>query len=268
MKKIIILIPVLLLIHISMLQAVPRKNFEKRFQIGIGMNMATANLYNLISGFETMNALDSAGDGAGYDDLSPEQQTYISREEFESLKNLSAAYQRAMIVSNMFAGMEYGIQIRSLWNIFMSEADIALLPMNGAYNGRLDFSISLNTGVRIPFFIMPYIMGGFNMGFQFYPDNVRKIEPWKSSLGTVGNFAFRPGFNVKAGLEIKFKKFSIGGFYQYVVKDIEEYSAWRETLQESLEQAGETGDGASAKAAGLMFSAQSKFGLSVCWYLF
>ncbi|HBD95347.1 MAG: hypothetical protein A2015_12665 [Spirochaetes bacterium GWF1_31_7] len=248
--------------------SVPKKNFEKRFQVGFGALISTPNIFNLANNFRMAGAVDSLNTGTSYDNLTTEQKAIMSESDFKKLQNLSTAYQKAIIIANIFAGMEYSLQLRTLWNLMITEVDLSLLPMNGSYNGRLDFMVSLNGGIRLPYFIMPYITGGVNFTFQFYPESVANAERWKSNWGTFQNFAFRPGINIKAGLDFKFKLFSIGAYYQYIIKDFEEFSGWWSEMSSSLTDAGENVEVAQAKAAGMVFGAQSKFGISMCWYFF
>ncbi|HOJ64123.1 MAG TPA: hypothetical protein PLE45_06850 [Spirochaetota bacterium] len=244
------------------------KNFEKRFQIGFGLNVTTSNMLSFIDNIKMTQVFKNFDSGKTYDDLTPEEKILMSKEQFEHLKNLSANTRTGILVANIFGGMEYAFQLRILWKILMIETDFALVPYNGFYNGRFDFGINANGGIRLPFVVMPYITGGVSLSFHFYPDAVYKIEPWKARWGSYENFAFRLGLNFKAGLDFKFKIFSFGFYYQWAVKDFQEFSDWWGEIVNNLENNGESEQNAQAKAAGMIFGAQSRFGVSICWYIY
>ena len=99
-----------------------------------------------------------------------------------------------------------------------------------------------------------------NFTFSFYPSEFTKLENWKGRWAATDNFAFRPGINLRAGLDFKFKGFSIGAYYQYTIKDFQEFTGWYYAIvSEGLTQ---------QQAAGMIFGAQSRFGASLCWYVF
>lgn len=248
--------------------SLPRKNFEKRFQVGLGGQISSSNMLNFINNIRIFNALDSLNNGGTYEDLSPEQKAVTSKEQYYKLRDLGSAFQKTLFIANILATMDYSFQLRLLWKILIIETDLTLLPFNGSYNGRLDLMLTVNGGIRAPFWIMPYLMGGVNFTFQFYPDEVYKIEKWKSDWGAFKNFVFRPGINVRAGLDIKFRVFSIGAYYQYTIKDFEEFTDWLGILKSALITSGESAEAAGVKAAGMVLGAQSRFGINFCWYLF
>lgn len=188
----------------------------------------------------------------------------MSKEQFGHLKSLSANIRSGILIANIFGGMEYAFQLRFLWRILMIETDFLLVPYNGFYNGRFDFGINANGGVRLPFVVMPYITGGINLSFHFYPDAVYKIEPWKARWGCYENFAFRLGVNIKGGLDFKFKVFSFGFYYQWIVKDFQEFLRLVGEIVNNLKNSGEKEGEAQAKAFRMIFGAQSRFGVSIC----
>jgi len=267
-SKLFLFIFLIIFLSTFHLYSLPRKNFEKRFQVGLGGLISSSNLLNFINNIRTFTALDSLNNGGVYEDLSPEQKAVTSKEQYYKLRDLGSAFQKTLFIANILATMEYSIQLRILWKILIFETDLSLLPFNGSYNGRLDFTLTINGGIRAPFWFMPYILCGVNFAFQFYPDEVYKIEKWKSDWGAFKNFVFRPGINVRAGLDIKFRVFSIGAYYQYTVKDFEEFTDWLGILKSALITGGESAQSAGIKAAGMVLGAQSKFGVNFCWYLF
>ena len=230
------------------------RNFEKRFQIGFGFNITTSNLLSLIDNVKMGQALTNLDSGKSYEDLTPEEKILMSKEQFEHFKNLSQNARNGLLVANIFGSMEYAFKLRFLWKILMIETDFSLVPYNGFYNGRFDFGITANGGVRLPYVVMPYITGGINLSFHFYPDAVYKIEPWKARWGSYENFAFRFGLNIKGGLDFKFKIFSIGIYYQWVVKDFQEFSDWFSEITNNLKNAGEPEQNAQAKASGMILA--------------
>lgn len=228
-----------------------KKSDEKRFQLGIGLMASTGNLLGLIESARMYNAI-SKGDKYDYPGL--------SKQEKDSLNSLNGAMQRAILVANILGSMEYGIQLRVLWHMLMVNCDVVLLPFDGSYNGRLDFMITPSVGIRAPFWLMPYLLVGMTMTFSFYPDEFTDKENWKGEWAATDNFVFRPGMNFRAGLDFKFKSFSIGAYYQYTIKDFQEFSLWYNDIVDN----GMT----AADAAGKIFGAQSRFGAAMCFYLF
>lgn len=250
-QKILGVIIILVLVLSVSIHAKSQKRDEKRFQLGFGAIVSTGNLLGIIESVKMSQAIQSGND---YD------YPGISKEESEALNNLDGAMQRAILVANILGSMEYGFQFRLLWNILMVEADLFVLPFDGSYNGRVDMLLQVMAGVRAPFWIMPYIIGGANFTFSFYPGQFTTLENWKGRWAATDNFAFRPGFNLRTGLDFKFKGFSIGAYYQYTVKDVQEYTLW----YDAIVNAGI----APNKAVGMIFGAQSRFGVSLCWYIF
>lgn len=224
---------------------------ELRFQISLGPIISTGNLLGLIESVKMYNAIK---DNTFYD------YPGLTDAQKQSFKNLNGAMQRAVLVANILGSMEYGIHARFMWHMLMSEVDVVLLPFDGSYNGRLDFSVQPMIGIRAPFFIMPYLIIGPLFTFSFYPEEMTKIENWKGNWASTDNFAFRPGLITRVGLDIKFKTFAIGGYYQYTIKDFQEFSLWYQDLI--------TGGFTPSDAAGKIFGAQSRFGVVLSFNLF
>ena len=223
---------------------------ENRLQFGFGVMVSTGNLLGMIESVRMYNSIKSDTD---YD------YPGLSDEDKESLQELEGSMQRAILIANIFGSMEYGLQLRILWRALIIETDLVLTPYDGSYNGRMDFTWPIMVGVRAPFFIMPYIMAGVNFTFSFYPDEFVSKENWKGDWAATDNFVFRPGLSTRAGLDFKFKKFSLGAYYQYTIKDFEEFTAWYGEL---------TSEGVSSSDAVVkIFGAQSRFGITLCWYL-
>lgn len=226
------------------------RNREQRIQFGFGGTIATGNFLSFI---ETCRMIYHAENGVDYSFPG------TSKQEFQHYNELSKNMQRAIWTANLFGSLEYNFQTRLLWNFFMAHADLGFIPMESSYNGRFDFALSVNAGIRAPFFIQPYLTAGVNFTFSFYPDKVANIENWKtkSGYGIIDNFAFRPGVNFVGGLDIKFSRFSIGVFYKYTISDFAEFSHWYEEL---------TSKGAE-NAAGMIFGSQSRVGIAAIFYL-
>jgi hypothetical protein len=249
--KILLVVTVALALVSTAAFAKSKKSDEGRFQLGFGGFISTNNILGLIENVRMNDAIQSSG---------------TLPAEFSGLTDINVAMQRAIMVANILGGMEYGFKTRILWKILIAEADLVLTPFNGSYNGRLDFTVNTGVGIRAPFWIMPYFVAGPMFTFSFYPDEFTAVESWKSNYAGFQNFLFRPGLNTRVGLDFKFKKFSIGAYYNYAIKDFQEFTLWYEDLVAKLDS-GDTA-AAQAQAAGMVFGAQSKFGVSMTWYLF
>lgn len=248
LKKVLSLVLVFLLVSTFTLQAKSKKSGEKRFQIGFGLSVSTNNIVGMV---ENVKMLQAINNGGSYSNPA------LTDEQNAAFSYLDKNMQKGLVIANILGQMEYGVQMRILWHMVMFETDLVLLPYDTTSNGKLDFYWVTNIGIRAPFWIMPYITGGVNFTFSIYPEEVAKINSWKSDWGSVGKFVFRPGFNIKTGLDLKFKRFSVGVYYQYMVKDVTEFQEWAALF-------GEQGEGfLIAKVLG----SQSRFGLAMCWYL-
>ena len=228
-----------------------KQSNEKNLQFGIGLSISTSNLLSLIESAEIYQATKNDTD---YNFPG------VTEEEQEALKNLDSGMKRAILIANILGGMEYGIQTRVLWNTLMIEADLTLLPFDASYNGRLDLMLTPMIGIRAPFFIMPYALAGVAFTFSFYPDGFAEKEVWRGDWATTDNFVFRPGINIKLGVDLKIKRFSIGAYYEYTVKDFQEYGSW----WWHIVNAGYS----QAEASGKILAAQSRFGIAACFYIF
>ena len=224
--------------------------------MGFGIMVSTSNLLSIIENVKLYNAMEN-GEEYKFPGLSED----VSIKFSEVSKNLG----RALLVSNIIGAMEFGINSRILYKAFMLDSNLILLPFDGSYNGRLDFLVSVNMGLRAPFWIMPYINAGVNFTFSWYPQNVTDIDSWKN-WGVFNNFVFRPGLNLRAGLDIKFRHFSVGAYYQYTIKDFEEFGGWFSKIYGDLSS--QNYENAQAQAFGLIFASQSRFGAVLSWYLF
>ena len=245
-RKIIVILVITLITGVSTLEA-KTKLKENRLQLGFGILTSTNDLLGMIENFKMMAVASS---GKTY------ESSYMSEAEMQAFCELDPNWQRAIIVANLLGNIEYGLQLRLLYKILIAETDLMLLPYDGS-SGKLDFTWNINAGIRAPFFIMPYLTGGVNFTFSIYPEAVADAENWKSSWGSMGRFVWRPGINFKTGLDFKFKHFSIGAYYQYMIEDFSEFS----NLVQVYEQNGAQYIGAA------IFGAQSRFGVSLCWYI-
>ncbi|HNZ27490.1 MAG TPA: hypothetical protein PKK13_09695, partial [Spirochaetota bacterium] len=171
------------------------------FKFGIGFSVQTPNMLGLIESAKMYEAINK-GEDYNYPGLTDEQK--------DALKSLDVGMQSAIITANILAGLEYGVKFRFMYHMLIADADLAFLPFDGSYNGRIDLGLSLNAGIRAPFFIQPYLMTGILFNFSFYPDEFLKVEEWKSNYAGFKNFLFRPGMHFRLGLELNFISFTIG----------------------------------------------------------
>lgn len=246
--KIVVVIIMTLLLSINVINAKSKKNDEKRFQIGVGILISTSNLFGLIHSAKMAYEGDMSSVG-------------INKTIFDQIP---LNIRQTVLVANIFANMEYSFQFRILSSIFIGESDIILLPMDNSSNGRFDMIITLNGGVRFPFWIMPYVMAGANFTFSWYPGRVVDFENWRTTYGSniAENFAWSPGMNIKVGLDIKFRLFSAGLYYVYMIKDFNEFGGKVSQIANDLT------NGDYSTAGAMIFGSQSRFGVSICWYLF
>ncbi|OHD11721.1 MAG: hypothetical protein A2Y34_15320 [Spirochaetes bacterium GWC1_27_15] len=227
---------------------------ELRFQLGFGGFISTSNLLGLIENAKMIDAIQKQQD---------QKLIGLTDSQNKDFSNISRAMQTSMIVANIIGGMEYGLKMRILWHILISDIDFALLPFDGSYNGRLDMLLNFNAGIRAPFFLMPFVMIGFTSVFSFYaPEDYTNPDSWKDrAWGAYKNFIFRPGLNITAGFGLKFKGFSVEGYYKFTIKDFEEFRGFYNQLVDTLQRS-------PADAVGGILAYQSRFGVSLVWYLF
>jgi hypothetical protein len=220
----------------------------QKFHLGFGITGTTGNLLGLIENAKLYDAMMNNKD-YNYPGLTAEQK--------DAVKKLNKGMIGALIAANVFASLEYGIRTRLMYHALISDIDFIFLPCDGSYNGRFDFEFVPTIGVRAPWFIMPYITLGPTFTFSFYPDKVSNIENWKTKAGygVFDKFAFRPGLNLRLGVDVNFRKIMIGVFYQYEIKDFAEFTDFYNSIIDS----GFT----QAEAAGKVFGYQSRFGVSI-----
>jgi hypothetical protein len=220
----------------------------KQFHFGFGATITTGNLLGLI---ESAKLYDTLYNNKAYDypGLTPQQQAAVS--------NLNKGMTSALIAANILATMQYGIRTRLMYHVFISDIDLIFLPCDGTYNGRFDFQLVPTIGIRMPWFIMPYITAGPSFTFSFYPDKVVDIENWKTKAGygVVDKFVFRPGLNIRVGADLNFRRVTIGAFYQYEIKDFAEFTDYYNSIVQN--------GFSSTEAAGKIFGYQSRFGVSL-----
>lgn len=238
------------------------KTNELRFQLGFGGFVNTSNLMGLIENAKMIEKINNSSSNPDIYGLTDEQK--------EAFGKISNGMQTAVIVANMLGGFEYGLKLRMLWHVIIADVDFNILPLDGSYNGRFDMMLSANLGVRAPFWIMPYATMGATFTFSFYspnvdfsnPDTYKNADAWKNyAYGAFKNFVFRPGINTRLGLEFKFKGFSIGGYYQWTVKDFDEFKGFYLELVNNVGRD-------QASAVGTILGYQSRFGLDFVFYLF
>jgi len=219
------------------------------FKFGIGFSVQSPNMLGLIESAKMYEAINSGG-SYDYPGLTDEQKN--------ALKSLDVGMQTAIITANILAGLEYGLKFRIMYHVLIADADLTFLPFDGSYNGRIDLGLSLNAGIRAPFFIQPYLMAGVLFNFSFYPDEFWKVEEWKSNYAGFKNFLFRPGMQFRLGLDLNFIGFTIGVHYQYAIKDFDEFTLYYNSLASIS---------SPSDAATKIFCYQSKVGFDMVWYL-
>jgi len=238
------------------------KTNELRFQLGFGGFVNTSNLMGLIENAKMIDQIQGRNDSPDLVGLTDEQK--------KSFGTISKGMQTAIVVANMLGGLEYGLKMRILWHVLIADVDFNILPFDGSYNGRFDMMLTANLGVRAPFWIMPYATLGATFTFSFYSPNVDASKPetynngdaWKNyAYGAFKNFVFRPGLNTRLGLDFKFKGFSVGAYYQWTVKDFDEFKAF---YLELVDKVGRD----PASAVGTVLGYQSRFGVDFVFYLF
>jgi len=219
-----------------------------KFHLGFGVTATTGNLLGLI---ENARLYDALYNNKPYD------YPGLTTEQKDAVMKLNKGMVRTLIVANMLASMEYGLRTRIMFHAFMSDIDLIFLPNDGTFNGRFDFELVPTVGVRLPWFIMPYLTAGPTFTFSFYPDKVANVENWKTKAGygIYENFAFRVGLNIRTGIDLNFRRVMVGVFYQYEVKDFAEFTDFYNTIL--------NGGFTPAEAAGKVFGYQSRFGVSL-----
>ena len=104
-------------------------------------------------------------------------------------------------------------------------------------SGHCDFMAMFDIGIRCPKWVMPYFAVGINGTFSLYPDNIKNVdafynsetseyECWRNPDAQVRyadlekNLMISLGAHAKVGLDVKFKRFSVGFYCLYLIKDI------------------------------------------------
>lgn len=191
--------------------------FDLSFQVGIG---GFINSPNFLCFAENVRMARAIHNNEPYSNIGMSDMQTM---EFNSIQR---SMRNAILVANVFGAMEYGIKFRLLYHVLMAEGDFSLLVFDGSFNSRTDLVLSADAGIRFPHRIMPYFIFGPNMTFSFYPEHFKNMEDWKSSQGAYNQFMFRVGIHAKIGLDFKFKRFSFGFYYQYMIKDFDEFAGF------------------------------------------
>ena len=102
-------------------------------------------------------------------------------------------YENRISKVNVFKSLQYGLQFRLLYKIFMGESDLLFLPTNGI-NGGMNITFTPMIGIRAPFIVMPYLVAGpaFTYGFNIdkFKDSylvnpstlIHTVKAWLSSF--------------------------------------------------------------------------------------
>ena len=271
-KKTSILIIVFIFLTLMSISAKSRKNDEKRFQMGFGFTASSASVFNFV---QSMNmALNTE---YGYEGL-------LTKDGFKDgkPKYLTGAAKQALITSNMLAAMQIGFQMRFLAHVFFSELDIIAEPMTSVSQGHCDFTAMFDIGIRCPKWIMPYFAVGINGTFAIYPDNINNVDIrkgdsdqyvcWRNPDAQVRyadlekNLMITLGAHAKVGLDVKFKRFSVGVYCLYLVKDV--INDWTEALPNYYKTLSIANDNPDTYGTLYFVASQFRVGASICWYAF
>lgn len=228
-----------------------KNNNEKEFQIGFGviLNSPTISIMKDIK--KTRKSIKTNEDYS---------YSGLSDEEMESILSLDNSMQNDLLFINILKSMEYGLQLRIMHKILITETDISLLPYNYYADRNMQVQLSVTAGVRCPFLIMPYFLAGPVFTVDFNPNEIRneynkkgKISAFKKKL------IFNLGLNIKTGLDVKLKRFSVGLYYQFKMTGLETFGYWYNQIK---------GNNISLfKAFKNIISDFSCFGMSFCWYI-
>jgi hypothetical protein len=192
----------------------------KKFHFGIGVTATTGNLSGLIDNVRLLYN-NQVYDYPGW-----------TAEQKEVISKLDSQTVRGLVFANILCSMEYGIRTRFMYHVFISDIDLVFLPSDSSTNGRFDFQLIPTIGVRVPWLLMPYITAGPSFTFSFYPDKISDADNWKTKAGygVFNNFVFRPGLNIRTGLDLNLRRMTIGVFYEYGIKDFAEFSDYYRSL--------------------------------------
>ena len=124
---------------------------ELRFQLGFGGFVSTSNLMGLIENAKMIDKIQGKNEDPELYGLTDEQR--------KAFGDISKGMQTAIVVANMLAGFEYGLKMRILWHMLISDVDFLILPFDGSYNGRFDMMLT-DVWVLDTILIMPYITTG------------------------------------------------------------------------------------------------------------
>ena len=254
-KKTIILISLFILLTVINISAKSRKNDEKRFQLGFGFTASSASVFNFV---QSMNmALDKT---KGYKGITGDGTD----------ANLTTAAKQSLITGNILGAMQIGFQMRMLAHVFFSELDIIAEPMTNISSGHCDLIGMFDVGIRCPKWIMPYIAVGVNGTFGLYPYNIETVEGWRdlTNKNRYVNDCLKISFgaHAKVGLDVKFKRFSVGFYCLYLVKDV--LNEWTEDLPNYYKELEFITDNKDTYGTLCFVASQFRLGASICWYAF
>jgi hypothetical protein len=169
----------------------------------------------------------------------------------DSIQGLDGWMQEDILAGYIMRNQEYGINFRVLWNLLIFETDFTILPMDYTNSERSNIMIAPMIGIRLPRFVMPYIMVGANLNFSFATGDEGTV--FDKANYTANSVIVQPGLILKTGVDFKTDFFSIGLYYQYRMKDFNEVNYWYSTFQE--------GGISSADAFWNVIGSQSRIGI-------
>ncbi|MBN2546336.1 MAG: hypothetical protein JXB50_11100 [Spirochaetes bacterium] len=245
--KIIIIIIIIISYESLMFSKNKKKDDENRLQIGFGL-ISYSNVMMVLKSIKKFEAINSNTDY---------NYPTTTKEQNEAFNSMDAVQQRYILALHVISSINYGLQWRILYKLFLFESYFAIKPYQ-LYEKNISLIFNIQAGLRIPFFIMPYFIVGINFTSVIYPESGLRLENEGINILKTDNFVLKPGITAKIGLDLKLKRLSTGIFYQYIVSDLNEFN----TLYSSYLNAQNTGSMTVLKIIGL----QSHIGLSICWY--
>jgi hypothetical protein len=224
---------------------------EKELQYGFGI---IVNSNDIKTGYENYERSQAIKDGYEY------SYPGFSDKQQEALTELDTWMQKSILATYVLRNMEYGIQFRLLWKYLISETDFVFTPTDYSDNSKINIAIAPMIGFRSPRFIMPYFMAGPNFTLAVNPEIYKSESNWHDKINATKNtLSFSPGLIVRTGVDTKFKRFSLGFYYQYKIKDFSEFNYWNSLYKE--------GEITGQEAFGNSLAQNSRFGISMSWYI-
>jgi hypothetical protein len=185
------------------------------FQIGAYLN--TCNFMNVMEDIRMGRAIISNSEYINVGMTKDQAKEYV---------DMPKSIKTGVMIANIVGSFEFGFKYRVKWNVLLFDSDVSILFYDGSYNSRLDFEFSNDIGIRMPYWIMPYASCGPNYTLSFYQNYFDLVEDWRTHYLAYQNVMYRIGFHARLGVDFNLKKFSIGLYYQYTIKDFDEFGGF------------------------------------------